>query len=166
MKGYITTQILKEFDTDIKLDIATPVDPKEFFQTGDGLYVWSDFNERVLGKAKQLKGPQEYRLEILDLVQDASDAQIEESIGKKNIFKDSDVCAVVAELISKQPKGKKGVLLNNGYSNLFYTPRCVVYVRWSSVSGDWYVYAWQRGGSRWNAGRRVFSPQLTLKTSK
>lgn len=164
MKGYITSQILKEKDTDIELLIGTPVDPTEFFEDGKGLSVYSSFKERVLTKAKKLEGPQEYHLESLDLVQSADDKQIEDSLEERNRFKESDVCTIIAELISKQESGKEGLLLNNGYANLFYTPQCVVYVYW--YGSDWDVHAWDRVDSRWTAGGRVFSPQLILDSSK
>lgn len=45
----------------------------------------------------------------------------------------------------------------DGYSNLFYFPKVVVSVRWGSMLGYWYVYAWRRGGGAWYAGNRVFS---------
>lgn len=44
----------------------------------------------------------------------------------------------------------------DGYANLFYLPQCVVYVYWNG--SRWDVFAWDRDVSRWDAGRRVFSP--------
>lgn len=46
----------------------------------------------------------------------------------------------------------------DGWANLFYLPQCVVYVYWRADDRDWSVDAWQRGGIRWIAGYRVFSP--------
>lgn len=160
MKGYITTQITKEAKGEIEILIGSPLDPKEFFKNGEGLRVWSGFEERLLKKVKQLKGPLEFKLETNDLVQNANDKQIEESLGGDINFKESELCAILAHLISEQPKGKKGLLLNDGNWNLFYTPSCVVRVYW--LGGGWFVRAWGRDDGAWLAGGRVFSPQLTL----
>lgn len=46
----------------------------------------------------------------------------------------------------------------DGYANLFYTSAFVVFVRWDGVGGGWSVGAWRRGGRRWIANDRVFSP--------
>lgn len=44
----------------------------------------------------------------------------------------------------------------DGWWNLFYLPDRVVSVRWGG--GGWDVDCWDRGGGRWDAGGRVFSP--------
>lgn len=162
MKGYITQQILKEGPS-ITLAISAPVVAQEFFKRREGLFIYE--NERMqelLEKAPQLAGPQEFLVDSLELIVGATDEQIELSLENKNNFPEGTVCAIIAELISQQPKGAEGTLLNNGYANLFYTPACVVSVDWSAGSGCWRVSAWRRVGNRWGAGNRVFSPQLIL----
>lgn len=153
-KGYITVQILKPNNSE-KLVVKDPVKPEEFFQKRTGLYVWSDFIERIVSKAKQTKA-KTYALESYDLVRSSKDEEIESALGKKHLFSESEVCAIIAELISQQPKGEKGTLLADYNWNLFYTPSFVVHVYWDG--DEWRVYAWGRGGREWLAGRRVFSP--------
>lgn len=46
----------------------------------------------------------------------------------------------------------------DGKLYLFYLSSCVVCVYWLADSRGWYVSTWKRGGSEWDAGRRVFSP--------
>lgn len=153
-KGYLTIQVLKAVKA-VKLAIKTPVDPQEFFQTRDDLYVYSGFGDHILSKAKKSE-PKTYSLESFDLVRSSKDEEIEQALGKEHLFDETEVCAIVAELVSKQPKGKKGTLQNNGYANLFYTGSFVVRVYWSG--SHWLVNAWDRDGGGWPSGYRVFSP--------
>lgn len=153
-------QVLKEVSS-MKVSIPTSVDPKEFFKKREGLYIYENANmEKLLEIAEPVCG--DFDIEFLELIVDSSDENIEKSLENKNTFSENDACAIIAELISKQPKGEEGTLVNNGYANIFYTPACVVGVSWFSGYGYWSVDAWERGGSEWNAGIRVFSPQLTL----
>lgn len=160
-KGHIEIQVLKEVDPSIKLTIEKPVDPKGFFVDREGLYVYSGFEERVLEKSEAVKVGAEYAIESLDLVDDSTDKQIELALGNKNLFEVNDACAIVADLIERQKNGEDGLLLTNGYANLFYTSACVVYVRWRG--SGWRVGTWERDGIGWVAGLRVFSPQLALE---
>ncbi|MCX6739374.1 MAG: hypothetical protein NT098_05010, partial [Candidatus Parcubacteria bacterium] len=67
---------------------------------------------------------------------------------------------IIADIISRQPKGESGTLLNNGYANLFYVQAgasvFVVYVCWSGF--EWCVSAWLLDeDGQWSGGGRVFS---------
>lgn len=157
MKGTITLKILDPIDT-LNLKIGKPVDPKEFFKTGPGIYVWSDFISRIVEKAQTVEVNSEYKIDSWKLESSATDEQIEQSLESGHIFSESEVAAIVAELISKQSKGKDGALQNNGYSNLFYTPNFVVGVHWGAESGRWRVSSWPRRGRDWRVDDRVFSP--------
>lgn len=148
--------VLDEVQKKITVEIRTKTDPKEYFQTRDGLYVWSDFKERILLKAKPIKAGKKFELSSFVLTKWATDEAIEKELPKKHLFSESDVCAIISELISKQSKGEDGTLQNNGYSNLFYTKAFVVSVRWSG--GGWRVLTWNRGGDGWSDDARVFSP--------
>ncbi len=140
----------------VTIMFAEQRDPDTFFQTRPGLFIWSDFRSRVVSKAKHIVDVGTYRVERRDLVRDAKDADIESALAN-HLFDENIVYAVIAELISKQPQGKSGTLLNNGYANLFYVSSCVVCVHWFADDRWWSVYTWGRGGRRWFAGLRVFS---------
>lgn len=143
-----------------KIDISVKeFDPQEFFKNGDGLYVYSDFKERILSKAEKVPSL-EKALTSYALTKNANDAAIESDLPKDHFFSESEVCAIVADLIDKQPKGEEGVLLNNGYANLFYTPSFVVGVRWDGA--EWGVYTWHRDAYGWDANDRVFAPATDL----
>ncbi len=64
-------------------------------------------------------------------------------------------------LMEMQPNGENGVLLTNGYTNIFYVRDCVG-VLWAAYCdwfGDgWHVYAFSVGRPRdWRDGSQVFS---------
>lgn len=158
MKSNTTLEALKQFT----IPASAVRDPQEFFVSRNGLYVSSDFRERILDKAKVINPAQGANLTSYELKERADDQKIEANLPESHFFSESQVCAVIAELISRQSKGEEGILQNNGYSNLFYTASFVVYVYWDSYSGKWCVGAWPRHGRAWYSGGRVFSPAADL----
>lgn len=98
----------------------------------------------------------EFLLNFFDLTESSTDKQIEEVLGDDHLFDKGEVYSLIGGLISKQPNGEEGALLNIGYSNLFYTSSCVVDVGWDGSS--WDVNAWHRRGGYWLSDGRVFSP--------
>lgn len=132
--------------------------PKEYFVTRNGLYVWGDFISRVVSKIGSEQISSSFKLRGFDLKESSTDAQIEKSLPKNHLFSESDICAIIIGMIEKQRTGGKGMLLNNGYANLFYLKGCVVSVGWDSGRRYWRVGAWLRGDDRWADGGRVFSP--------
>lgn len=132
--------------------------PKEDFVTHEGVYVSAGFRSRVLEDAEAVEAGHAYVIASFDLKSPANDAAIESALLEKHIFYNTEVCAVVADLIEKQPRGEEGVLIVTGRANLFYTPAFVVGVGWRAGHGGWRVNAWERDGDAWYAGGRVFSP--------
>lgn len=149
--------VLEVIEKRIEVITSKIVDPKEFFQTMNGLYVWSDFKERIVAKAKTIKAKTKYSISSSKLLKHAYDEEIENALPKKHIFTETEVCGLIAELIEKQPNGEMGVLQNNGYSNIFYTPTFVVGLYWGSYDGGWNVGTFDRERG-WFDGSRVFSP--------
>jgi hypothetical protein len=76
----------------------------------------------------------------------------------------------VFSLMEKQKNGESGVLLNNGYANIFYVRDQngvlrVVDVIWDD--GGWNVYARSvEDPDRWSDGRQVFSRNSVLESSE
>lgn len=157
-------QILKEVNPSIALEARGDYSPQEYFKTRDGLYVYESFTGRMQGKLGTIAKGAKFAIESLDLVTSATDEQIEKSLGNKNVFDETVACGVIIELVAAQPKGEEGLLLNNGYANLFYTPSCVVDVYWGAGGRAWLVFVWERGDGGWRGGTRVFSPQLTFES--
>lgn len=155
-------KVLEAVENKLSIETSSEIKPQDFFQSREGLYVWSDFNERILEKALSVAAGTKYELAPFKLLESSSDETIESALPKAHIFSESDVCAIIAELISKQPKGEDGSLDNSGNWNLFYTPTFVVCVHWYSVGGFWRVSTWHRDGLVWDADTRVFSPATDL----
>lgn len=130
--------------------------PDAFFQTRSGLYVTDDFRSLVVAKAEPTATIPAFK--HVELMRDMNDSEIKEMLGDGHLFTDTEVCALIADLIRKQGGGKKGKLLNNGYANLFYLSSCLVHVSWNAGRREWRVYAWKRDDRRWRRGSQVFSP--------
>lgn len=93
-----------------------------------------------------------YDLKCFELTKNANDTAVTKGLGENYKV---DMAAIWA-MMSEQPNGEAGNLLNNGYANIFYVEGCVVDVRWSG--GGWSVYVSRFGGDGdWGAGSRVFS---------
>ncbi len=133
-----------------------PHDPHAFYQTRDGLYIWGEFNERILANVKSVEKLDACTGKSYDLRKNAKDSQITAELPEGYEWDPSELCARIAQMIEKQWGGRDGELLNNGYANLFYVPGFVVYVFWLADSGYWFVNAGGRDDYYWSAGYRVF----------
>lgn len=141
----------------------SPFDPREFFKTRTGLYVWDGFRDRILAATKEVQAVPAVEIKSFDLSKDANDAEIRGKLPQDHIFEDvSTFCALLAGMIEGQPNGKKGDLLANGYANIFYV--CgesgavfAVDVRWVSDYRKWRVGVSPLFDDRWGAGDRAFS---------
>lgn len=151
---------LKSLQKVIEVKVLEKHVPNEFFQDRKGLWVGSGFENNIRDKAEPTEVGTEFKVSSFELVEDLNDEQIEKLLPEKHLLSESEVCAIIAGLIEKQPKGEDGVLLNTGYANLFYTPSRVVRVHWHG--GGWDVGVWDRGGGTWLAGSRVFSPATEI----
>jgi hypothetical protein len=142
----------------IQLTLAADHDPSEFYQTRSGLFVWDDFRHLIVSGAKPTKSGTSFSVTSARLTREATDAEIERALLAEHLFDESAACAIIAELIAKQPGGGEGHLQNTGYANLLYTRSCVVGVYWDGLYREWRVYSWGRDVLGWDAGRRVLSP--------
>lgn len=150
-----TKNILETVQEKIELKVRSKHIPAEFFKDRKGLYVWNSFIENIVKNSAPTEENSEFKIASFDLKEDSLDKDIEKALPEKHLFSETEVCAVIAALIEKQPKGEKGLLLNNGYANLFYTKARVVGVGWG---GSWWdVDGWERDVDKWGAGLRVFS---------
>jgi len=139
--------------------LAERHDPDVFYRTCSGLHVWDDFRSRIVAKARPSEVGATFKIESFELRQDLTDAEIEAALPKRHLFDETQVCAIIAGLIAKQPNGEEGPLINNGYASLFYMSSYVAHVRWRRAgSRRWSVHAWLCGGDGWNAGNQVFFP--------
>lgn len=128
-------------------------DPKEFFQTRRGLYVWDSFSSRILSRATATKSAAGVSLASADLTRNAYDREIKAELKEGHEVE----LWHIAKLIEEQKNGGEGPLLNNGCSNVFYWQGFVVGVFWDAVGRVWLVLDWELDDGRWLAGDRVFS---------
>ena len=136
----------------------------EFFTTreGEGLWISDNFNNLILKGASKNASAATTTLGYADLAQPANDAEIRNELPEGHVFTGVVTFLVYfAKLIESQWGGKDGVLLNNGYANIFYVKVngevFVVYVLWSARDREWRCHARRLGDGRWDAGRRAFS---------
>jgi hypothetical protein len=141
----------------VSVTLTKPHDPDIFYQTRSGLYVHGGFRTRVVRKADLVESAAPLTLRKFVFARSASDLDIEAGLGENHIFTEAEACWVIAEMIGKQEGGTAGDLGNTGKANLFYTPSCVVRVRWDAVDRDWYVNTWTAGDRDWRAGSSAFS---------
>lgn len=127
-----------------------------FFSTRPGLWVSDDFRKRIVAKASDVSVVRKTTTYVLP--RNMTDKEVEAELPENHHWTETDVCATVAHMINLQPNGKKGVLLNDGHANLFYTSSDVVLVYWDADNRGWDVHTWERDDRRWDAGDRVFSP--------
>lgn len=133
-------------------------DPHGFFKNRKGLWVSNEFIDRILSLADKVMEGQPSDLKSWDLRKNATDTEIRAEL-PENLLE----LWQIAKLIEAQPNGEKGLLLTNGYANLFYVKgkgrqAFVVGVGWDADYGRWVVSAWGLGGHGvWHAGGRVFS---------
>lgn len=149
---------LRPVEGSIELGPVKSHDPAQFYRTRSGLHVWPEFNSPVLSRARKVESLEATSLQAFDLTKSLYDRDIKALLPENHVFHDeSELCARIEQMVSKQPNGEKGNLLANGYANLFYLPGCVVSVIWSADDRKWNVYAWKLDGGYRYAGCRVFS---------
>lgn len=142
----------------ITYDAVSPHDPKTFWKTRKGLYVWGEFAKRILPYAKKVKDLPETTGTFYDLAQSAYDRVITANLPEGYAFDDSELCTRLAFMLEKQANGEKGDLLTDGRISLFYTTSgFVVGVRWYADDREWNVRAWHLDDAQWLADDRVFS---------
>jgi len=119
--------------------------------------VWDNFMDNFLDKVED--PIEKSTLRYAKLMKDSVDKPIiEESGGKDKV---ETTLTKMFSLMEKQGNGEDGVLLTNGYANIFYIRDAkgvlwAVLCRWGVLG--WYVRAFSvESPGRWDAGCRVFS---------
>lgn len=131
--------------------------------------VWDNFTTWFLsGKGKTEDPISEQTLRYHKLRQSSVDGPIITELGGE--AKAETTLSEMFSLMEKQKNGEDGVLLNNGWANLFYIKDqngVLRTVRVDWYDGGWYVDAHSvEGPGRWRDGRRVFSRNSVLESSE
>ncbi len=94
-----------------------PFNAAQFYQTGPGLYVYDTFTDRLDVNARQTVDSAPEHPYVASLLKaNAYDTGIRKELPEIHLSTLEDI----AGLIEAQPNGKSGLLLNNGYVNIFY----------------------------------------------
>lgn len=145
------------------LPAATEIfDPVAHFQTREGLHIWGWFKDRILKYVHEVDGSPETTLSAFDLTKPANDVEIRKELPEDHVFGDpSEFCAILAQMIDRQPNGEEGDLLSNGYWNIFYVQATgvvfAVGVRWLGGHREWCVRADPLNNVRWSGRLRFLS---------
>lgn len=133
-----------------------------FFLNGPKLYLWDNFKNRVLSEIPDLIPAFTGSVIKTQLTKNMTDAEIQAELGNPTPFTVPEFAAIISNLIGKQPKGENGILLNNGYANIFYVKLAngsvvAVFVGWFGGDRGWYFTAVSLDSGLWFGGRCVFS---------
>jgi hypothetical protein len=101
------------------------------------------------------------------LLRNSKDGPILKELGGDNRAETTII--EVFSLMEKQPKGEDGILLTNGWANIFYVKDLALVLR--TVIVDWFDDGWDVEAhsveypDRWDGGSQVFSRNSFLKSS-
>lgn len=146
------------------VELTTRHDPRKFYQTRAGLYVWSGFVNWVVAAAAPSEAGRTFKkTSAWKLTKNATGKTLM-TARPKDVWTATDFCAWLSVKLAAQPNGEAGELLNTGWANLFLVEGVnsearVVGVRWNSVRREWHVGAWALGGEG-GAGHRFASKPI------
>ncbi len=122
-------------------------------------FLWDNFCKHFLPKTEE--GVLAGEIKVHKLLRSSLDAPIMTELGDPTSY--STTLADMWALLEKQPNGEEGVLLVNGYANIFYIHDTegnlwAVYANWYAGYGGWNVEANSvEGPLRWHDGVQVLS---------
>lgn len=163
-EGSMVSKILGQVRATIALNaLAEPFVAKDHFvlNTSDDIKVKIGHIEGYFCQLfrRQVIAPREgYDVSLRSIVQPAFDIKISQELGNKcNV----DIASVF-QMMSLQPNGGPGLLLVNGFSNIFF---CIdifnnlrpVAIVWENEQGSWSVYTLEDNRYSWSKGNQVIS---------
>jgi hypothetical protein len=131
--------------------------------------VWDNFTSWFLSGEGKTEDPiSEQTLRYHKLRKSSVDGPIITELGGEE--KSETTLTEMFSLMEKQKNGEGGVLLNNGYANIFYIRDQnrvlrAVYVRWSDDGWNVNAFSVERPDG-WDDGHRVFSRNSVLESSE
>lgn len=145
--------------------VKTSASVKSSFFKTDGavkLYFWDNFKSWILSAIPEEIPAFEGTVLKTQLTRSMKDSDIHKELVNPTPFAVVEFAAIIIHLLLKQAKGEDGVLLNNGYANIFYVQLAdgrvgAVGVCWCSDDQGWGFRACDLGGGTWLGGHAVFS---------
>ncbi len=134
-----------------------------FMKTGPvKLYFGDSFADWVLKEIPETIEAFQGNLMKTQLTEYMYDSAILNELGQPRPFTAGEFAVIIRDLLTRQPNGEDGILLTNGYANIFYIrledSRVVaVRVRWGSGFRVWDLNAIGLDDDRWDDGSCVFS---------
>ena len=125
-------------------------------------YLGSNFQSWVFPELPAEIPAFEGEVQKTQLTKSMSDSEIHSELGEPKDYTVAQFIAIICYLLQKQAKGEDGVLLTNGYANIFRVKLangCVVAVgrRWDSGRREWSFGAYVLDDDAWDGGSAVFS---------
>lgn len=150
----------------VSITLSQRHDPDVYYRTRSGLYVGNECRRRIISKATPITAGTSFKVNVFELGHDAANKEIRRGLPKNYLFKENVLCAIVAEMISKQSEGEPGDLENTGNVHVLRTSSWEMLVYWHRVNPAWNVLAQRRfvPASRrrrdlmWVAGTRFLCP--------
>lgn len=135
--------------------------PKKFYQTGKGLYIYDGFTTRILSTTVPTKAGKKFGEVISYKLTKYTTGEEWLRNHPNDIWEATNLCAWLSIQITLQFEGQDGFLPNDGNFNLLLARGAenqvfVVSVYWSSGTRRWYVHAWALDDG-WDSGTRFFS---------
>ncbi len=135
--------------------------PKRVFRSKKGLYVSSDFINKIVEVAEPTETGRIFpEVSYVELTKSVTGQELLmdnlDQVWDSTIF-----CLWLNTKLKQQSNGQNGSFLTNGYGNIFLVGGIdikvfVVYVHWHSVSQKWFILAWFLD-LEWHSGHRFFS---------
>jgi hypothetical protein len=158
-KERVWAQEILELVGIVKIPATSKFVAKDYFTTSikavKFAWIGDNFKQHFLHKVEEPQGEMELR--VSQLKKNSLDKPILAELGDKA----ETTLSAIWELLTKQPNGESGVLLTNGYANIFYV-RDAKGVLWA-VSAGWHGDGWSvdaysvEAPLEWYEGYLVFS---------
>ncbi|MBU1046531.1 hypothetical protein KKH36_02000 [Patescibacteria group bacterium] len=140
--------------------------PNKAFQNRKGLWVSSDFKERILLVAEPIEKNKTISTSFIDLKKPMADTEVRANPPKNHVFRADEFCLYLIDKIRQQPYREEGEFLINGKANIHFVYGkndrvFLVAVDWRVLDlciPEWHVNTYPLIGFRWNLGSRVFYP--------
>ena len=125
-------------------------------------YLGSNFESWVFPEIPDEIPAFDGKLQKTQLTKNMNDTAIQAELGQPKPHTVVEFIAIIIHLLSKQAKGEEGMLLTNGYANIFYVQLAdsrvvAVGVYWDADGRGWCFNADGLGGGTWGGGDVVFS---------